>query len=107
MSGRNDTKSNGYTNDSKDDRNNTTVFDAESTYLLRNRSENLISQNKERIPKKEDINALIEEAMNLQDEINISFAELSDLNRQVRIDVEEFCKIRNMDVSNISKDDIF
>ncbi|KAL3237697.1 uncharacterized protein RNJ42_00684 [Nakaseomyces bracarensis] len=36
---------------------------------------------------------LIDRSVQLQAEINSVFAELSDLNRQVRIDIDDFCNI--------------
>lgn len=42
---------------------------------------------------KKSIHKLLKESQDLQSEINIIFAELSDLNRKVRIDIDDFCHI--------------
>lgn len=39
------------------------------------------------------VGELIRESQALQNEINSIFAELSDINRQVKIDIDEFCHI--------------
>lgn len=44
---------------------------------------------------------LIGEAQELQSEINSIFAELSDINRQVKIDIDEFCHIGLQNTSSI------
>lgn len=43
--------------------------------------------------KEKPIHELLKESKDLQNDINIIFAELSDLNRQVRIDIDDFCRI--------------
>lgn len=44
---------------------------------------------------------LIKDSQGLQKEINTIFAELSDINRQVRIDIDEFCRIGLHNTSSI------
>ncbi|QLL31933.1 hypothetical protein HG536_0C01000 [Torulaspora globosa] len=43
--------------------------------------------------KEQSIADLINESQRLQKDINSIFAELSDINRQVRIDIDDFCRI--------------
>lgn len=50
----------------------------------------------------EQIKEVLEESLKLHDEINTIFTEFSDLNRQVRIDINEFCKIREGELNSIT-----
>lgn len=47
------------------------------------------------------IKELIRESQELQNEINSIFAELSDINRQVKIDIDDFCHIGLHSTSSI------
>ncbi|QLQ82341.1 hypothetical protein HG537_0H01020 [Torulaspora globosa] len=49
----------------------------------------------------QSIGDLIKESQRLQKDINSIFAELSDINRQVRIDIDDFCRIGLHNTSNI------
>lgn len=53
----------------------------------------LSSSTKRDHAEEKPIRELLKESKDLQNDINIIFAELSDLNRQVRIDIDDFCHI--------------
>lgn len=49
---------------------------------------------------------LIRSSVQLQAEINALFVELSDLNRQVRVDIDDFCNIYENSLLNANETDI-
>lgn len=51
--------------------------------------------------KEQSIGDLVKESQELQKDINSIFAELSDINRQVRIDIDDFCRIGLNNTSSI------
>lgn len=51
--------------------------------------------------EEQSIGDLIKESQRLQKYINSIFAELSDINRQVRIDIDDFCRIGLHNTSTI------
>ena len=51
----------------------------------------------------DDRSELLKQSLQLQEEINNIFHELSSLNRQVRIDIDDFCNIYENSIMNVNE----